>query len=424
MPAIRIATVLLLAAAPYAAFADVRADREYLFGDDSTEQNDFAVASGNAIIVTYDSADPADPNAPTGALFLDLNAFGGPLYQASDRPGADAGTFSVLLDGVDDRLEQAVPLDIPDVTWDNPTNFPNLDYGVNYTGLLSRGVQFWAKPSQEGLAAGLRQDLINDATEHGVFIDADGNWGMEFDNFGFQSNTPAVGGEWVHVMAVTGYDDPTGRSATGAALWINGVAVAASEDDTADGELAEETDSILSIGASLPDPDDGSFTNFYSGELDDLTMFVWGDNSSEQGDPAGQDFGSFNLLEDNPVIAAALAGAPAADVNLDGVVSGDGTGPAASDDVTAFVEGWRFETQVPDSFSNVPVAVGDLISRQNGDLNLDGRVDLRDWIIVNNAEPELAVGIGQALGFISTIPEPSALALAASLVALGHRRRR
>lgn len=86
----------------------------------------------------------------------------------------------------------------------------------------------------------------------------------------------------------------------------------------------------------------------------------------------------------------------AGDVNQDGVVAGNGTGPAATDDVTAFVEGWLTSgyTSVPEAF-------------KHGDLNLDRVTDLRDWIILNRLDPAM----GHAAQALLAIPEPISFTL-------------
>ena len=108
-----------------------------------------------------------------------------------------------------------------------------------------------------------------------------------------------------------------------------------------------------------------------------------------------------------------MAGVALADVNLDGQVSGDGTGPAASDDVRAFVDGWLFRNELNG------VLVGDLVTRANGDLNFDGVTDLGDFSILNAANPSMGAAIRNYL-----VPEPSGCALGLlSLTALLGRRR-
>ena len=61
------------------------------------------------------------------------------------------------------------------------------------------------------------------------------------------------------------------------------------------------------------------------------------------------------------------------DLNLDGVVSGNGAGPVASDDVAAFIAGWNYQQ---------PMA--SVTSWKKGDLNLDGRTDVSDFVLFRN----------------------------------------
>jgi glucose/arabinose dehydrogenase len=103
------------------------------------------------------------------------------------------------------------------------------------------------------------------------------------------------------------------------------------------------------------------------------------------------------------------------DVNQDGRVFGDGTGPADTDDLTAFKAGWYTtgHSTILDKYTH-------------GDLNLDGTTNLADYYLMYNAY--LAAG-GSAADFDRAlgVPEPStwimALAGAAALIACGKRRR-
>ena len=82
------------------------------------------------------------------------------------------------------------------------------------------------------------------------------------------------------------------------------------------------------------------------------------------------------------------------DINGDGVVFGDGTGPAASDDVTAFIALWLQPNTIE--------------SPNPADLNLDGIANLADWAILNAAD----AAMGQAaMQHLSNAPEPSGAAL-------------
>jgi hypothetical protein len=98
------------------------------------------------------------------------------------------------------------------------------------------------------------------------------------------------------------------------------------------------------------------------------------------------------------------------DINLDGVVSGDGTGPAATDDVTAFISGWGSSQ-----------AVGNITSWKKGDLNLDGKVDVSDFLLLRSAYNTAGAGASlKALtSFVGSsgqggVPEPSSFLLAAT----------
>ena len=107
------------------------------------------------------------------------------------------------------------------------------------------------------------------------------------------------------------------------------------------------------------------------------------------------------------------------DLNLDGIVSGDGTGPAATDDVTAFIQGWGTHQ-----------TTGNLISWQKGDLNQDGIVDVSDFLLLRTAFNSAGAGAGvnSLTAFVDgAVPEPSSVMLAAigsAALALFCRRSR
>jgi hypothetical protein len=83
------------------------------------------------------------------------------------------------------------------------------------------------------------------------------------------------------------------------------------------------------------------------------------------------------------------------DINQDGLVAGDGTGAAATDDVTAFVAGW------------LATGGGSIAQRYSrGDLNFDGQTDLADWGILNRVNPPVAAA---AVARLPAVPEPAAL---------------
>jgi hypothetical protein len=110
------------------------------------------------------------------------------------------------------------------------------------------------------------------------------------------------------------------------------------------------------------------------------------------------------------------------DVNLDGIVSGDGMGAATVDDVAAFVAGWKY---------NNGLGRGTITSWKNGDMNRDGKTDVVDFLRLRGAlNGEISPTAMAALFGGSAVPEPSALLLAilacsaASFSAARRRRSR
>ncbi|MGI9457441.1 MAG: hypothetical protein ACR2NU_12830 [Aeoliella sp.] len=102
----------------------------------------------------------------------------------------------------------------------------------------------------------------------------------------------------------------------------------------------------------------------------------------------------------------------AGDVNLDGQVTGDGSGLAEDDDVTAFVEGWGWEQ-----------AQSDLLSWKQGDLNQDGLTNLSDFVILRDsigAASGASLNLSALLSSSNAVPEPSSVVIAGmGLVSLG-----
>lgn len=94
------------------------------------------------------------------------------------------------------------------------------------------------------------------------------------------------------------------------------------------------------------------------------------------------------------------------DINLDGVVTGDGTGTWESDDVTALIEGWGWDQND-----------ADVISWKKGDLNQDGRTNLLDFVELRSALPAAtaaSLNLEQLLsggGGGTAVPEPSSMVI-------------
>jgi hypothetical protein len=107
------------------------------------------------------------------------------------------------------------------------------------------------------------------------------------------------------------------------------------------------------------------------------------------------------------------------DVNLDGNVTGNGTGSASTDDVTAFVNGWGYDNLA---------GRGDYVTWTKGDLNLDGVTDVEDFLLLRGAlHGPIDSGVMRTL-LGGAVPEPSSTVLAlltgAFLTATARRRAR
>jgi hypothetical protein len=107
------------------------------------------------------------------------------------------------------------------------------------------------------------------------------------------------------------------------------------------------------------------------------------------------------------------------DINLDGVVQGNGTGQAASDDVSAFVDGWLYDNGT---------GAGSYGSWLKGDLSGDGITNISDFFLLRSALNSAGAG-GITLGSLvggAGVPEPSStlLAIAGAAALVGWRSRR
>lgn len=107
------------------------------------------------------------------------------------------------------------------------------------------------------------------------------------------------------------------------------------------------------------------------------------------------------------------------DVNLDGVVAGNGTGAPTVDDVAAFISGWNYDNGT---------GKGTITSWKNGDLNRDGRTNVADFLKLRTAlNSQVSSAAVAALLGIQAVPEPTGALLAllaAGWVAAIARRRR
>ncbi len=120
------------------------------------------------------------------------------------------------------------------------------------------------------------------------------------------------------------------------------------------------------------------------------------------------------------------------DVNLDGIVSGDGSGPVSSDDVSAFVAGWGNINYV--DINGTSTVKGTVNSWQKGDLNRDGITDVSDFLLLRRELNGAVSGSVIESLFGSTtipgnggVPEPTSACLAmlaAAVFSLMARRGR
>jgi hypothetical protein len=402
-----IAILVWHAATTCLSLADVRNDRAYRLGDDALEGASAGITVGSGP-TNVAPGRTLDSQGPSGA-FLDIQVAGTPTYVTiTGRPDGVSGV-GASFDGPTsgDLLQTPVSMNAASHMWDSGVFFPPADgvrdFALNYEGIFAHGIQAWVRPN--AATQGVRQDIVIDSLEHGIYITAANNWGLLFNDFNIASAAPVVFGEWAHVMQLAGFNDPDdGRSNSGGALLVNGVAVATSGQVSADSnaQLYSFNEGALSIGANQ-----AGDANFYHGVLDDVRLFFWGNNSRESAPPGegnsgnrvGQDWGDLNLAEDNDWIANELdrlGVTNAADVNLDGMVN--------MTDVTTFVPDFNSVRRVNN------LQVGDWISRQNGDLNFDGATNLKDAFILHQGLIGAGFASGLDFGLLgSQVPEPTAL---------------
>jgi hypothetical protein len=385
-------------------------DRIYLFGNGVGENG-----ADGANVGAANTTNPGttlddkgiESNPPT---FSDLAVAGTPKYVATTgRPAAAVGDVGITFDGTDDRLSILNGFGYPQQADDVFGNPPN----PNYETLTTRLAQGWVRPT--GSTLNRRQDVFNDTYQFGIHITADNKWAMNYgsttgqiNTFTFASPTTVQYGQWSHVMQRT-FNSRNG------ALYVNGVAVEVSPQDNpfyfaANGAAIGTVNDDMVFGSNLPGDN-----NFFQGDLDDWVFSVSGNNATLTN---GANYGGVNVGVDNQYIAS--LNLVNGDANGDGMVNGNGTGPAASDDVTFFAQHF-LERRLVDNFQ-----IGDLVSRQQmADLNYDGITNLADWfVLVSTHQAGAAAGLSLE-DALAGVPEPSALVLMVlGMTASMLRRRR
>jgi hypothetical protein len=369
-----------------AAFGTTTIDRNYQFGDDSQENAVVGQTVGQSSVVANHTLDSASQGS-----FFDMPQTGGPTYAnvgptGSARPGAVAGQKGIQFTGSSSQFLGGT------LGFGAPREGGALANPPITTYADTRIMQVWARPT---LDTGARQDIVNDTFQFGIHITANDTWGYTYGGSGgvgfvFDTGAAVNYNQWTHVMQRT-----FGRS--GVAVYINGVAVSrfgfAYLETTPPG-----TNRNIYVGTNL-----GATGNFFTGQLDNLKIAVADIFFLRPpSEPIPVDWGAFNLATDNEYIVS--RNLVVGDVNGDGVVNGTGAGPAIADDVRFFIDHWLDERLVNG------ILTGDLLSRTTmGDLNFDGRTNLADWPILQNAH---VGGAGLDLAaLLGGVPEPSTAAL-------------
>jgi hypothetical protein len=268
----------------------------------------------------------------------------------------------------------------------------------------------------DGTRTDVRQDIIRNSNAHAISITANNNWGLVTGPITpLDSGVPVAFDQWSHVMQVSGATNlSNGATKSGGALFVNGVIVKASSN-----AYTFSVNHPFTIGAQQFQGDIGGATpsepsNFFKGVVDDADVFLWGTNVSDF------NYGKFNAGEDNDWIKTQLVGIPLGDINLDGQVSGNGTGSATTDDVTALIQNFRYRRVIDG------LQLGDWESRQHGDLNFDGIVDLQDAYVLRTGLKASGLGTLDFRLLVGSIPEPATAGFALSFLATAclMRRRR
>jgi hypothetical protein len=423
-----LAVILTVAQSALAAKTD---DRRYEFGDGGTSNT-----QDSQFISADDKQDLSVPTGSGSPTFVDVSSTG------LSRPGAATGDKGAQFGGTNDVLS-GVPLNRPDETAGpdfiglGPLLFP---FPFNYDSITARGLQMWVYPDAAAIGTHRQGIVFDTIAAGGVSITADGKWTQTNDSRVVDGNiaatVPVIGNQWYHVMQhiypTSQPGAPTIVAGTGAGdggftsvVYVNGVAVSANNGNPSPGELDDGNRiGVLAVGAeevASLDTVNPEFTNYFKGTVDDLKMYVFGDNSSDPLSPPGQDYGTFNLFSDNDWIASQIALIPSGilkpgDVNRDGSVN--------QSDVTAFASGWKKEKRLKGSLNTI--MVGDWETWGWGDLNLDGVVDLHDALILDQQlSPGSGSGLDLAAVIRGSVPEPATLMLVCvGFLAMAFRRRR
>ena len=342
------ATVVVLSVSLVSTAATL--DRDYKMGDEPAEG---AVNGGN-VSVTFDTA-----GQPGLGELVDLTAVNTPTYVAvAGRPDGVAGR-GIQFNAAQQEYLHGFNLGFPEDSFSAATHHTPNGGALDYMGIGNRGLQFWSRPASTAV-----QTLVMDTNQHGVRINSNGKFSMRFAGVDYESTQAVTPNTWYHVEVVR----PAGAGG-GSRMYVNGVAVAFAPGNYND-DWADLTVGTNTAGDDQPSPGfTGGTAEFYSGIIDDLKMFVIGTSTSAT--PVS--YGGFNLAVDNQYIASPVSGIKgiAGDVTNDGFLN--------QADKDAFIAGWM-DRRLVNGFQ-----LGDMVSRGQGDLNLDGITNIDDLLVFQNA---------------------------------------
>jgi len=311
---------------------------------------------------------------------LDLTAANAPTYRTIvGRPDGGGGI------GIEFNAASSQNLSGSSLNWPQQSALNATEGGIyDLTGIADRGFQFWVRPTSTA-----DQAIVMDTLQHGVRIKS-GKFAMVYDNNAeYLSNITVAANTWYHVEVVR----PAGAG-SGSRMYVNGIAAAAGGTSS---DYAGDQVTPLTVGSS---PDN---TQYFSGIVDDLRMFVLGTTNN------GLNYGAFNFATDNAFAASPISGIK----GVAGDVTNNGILDAA--DKTAFIAGWMDKRLVNG------VQIADMQSRSQGDLNLDGITNIQDLLLLQNAL--IGAGIGTITAAdLGGVPEPTTLVLLLTAMAAMPRR--
>lgn len=318
---------------------------------------------------------------------LDLSAANSPVYRTiSGRPDNGTGV------GIEFNAASSQYLSGFALNWPEQSALADTSGGqYNLTGIADRGFQLWVRPTSSAV-----QSIVMDTNQHGLRIDANGKFSMRYAGVDYASSVSATPNTWYHIEVVR----PNGV-ANGARMYINGSAAAIAIPAN---DYSADIDTFMTVGSNT-----ASDGEFFSGVVDDLRMFVLGSTSS--GTPTN--YGTFNLLTDDAYVASPVTGIK----GVAGDVTNDGALTQADKD--AFIAGW-LKKRLVNGYQ-----IGDMTSRAQGDLNLDGITNIQDLALMQAA----LTGMGLAAispSDLGAVPEPASLVLLniGAIAFVGRRRGR